>query len=364
MKALVCPLDWGLGHATRCVPIIRELLAQDCEVELGASGNQRAFFTQELPGLVVHEAPTYAIRYPERGWQMPFWLGANLPRIARVIREEQAWIEDLAKRRNATHIVSDNRFGCFSHHLPSVYVTHQLRIAFPPPAHWFESWGERWHRRQFSPFREVWIPDMPTAPGLAGKLSHPARLPAQARYVGPLSRFEASVAATAPRSVVGSRVAVLALLSGPEPQRSLFERKAFDALAEIPGLHVLVRGLPGQSETPVCSANLEIHNHLDTATLAQLLGDCQVVLCRPGYSTLMDLAVLGARPILVPTPGQTEQEYLARQLAHHGSAIHLDQNKLTTSSLKQAMLAPGLFPARNTDNSMLRKAIENLINLH
>lgn len=364
MKALVCPLDWGLGHATRCVPIIRELLAQGCEVELGASGNQRAFFAQELPGLVIHEAPSYAIRYPERGWQMPFWLGANLPRIARVIREEQAWIEDLAKRRHASHIISDNRFGCYSHNLPSVYITHQLRIAFPPPAHLFEVWGERWHRRQFSPFREVWVPDMPTGPGLAGKLSHPAHLSAQVRYVGPLSRFEPPEMLESLSDMNARPIAVLALLSGPEPQRSLFEGKVLDVLPEIPGKHVLVRGLPGQREMPANSDNLEIHNHLDTQALTQMIRNSQVVLCRPGYSTLMDLAVLGAQPILVPTPGQTEQEYLARDLSSHGAAIHIPQTKITESALRLAMQNPGHFSARSWDRSLLRKAIENLINLH
>ena len=355
MKILLCPLDWGLGHATRCVPLVREMLAQGHECEIGCVGPQRQIFAEEFPGIQLHEAPAYGIRYPRHGWQMPFWLLREMPRLYDLIEKEQRWIEDLCARRGITHIISDNRFGCYSKKKPSVYITHQLRIAFPGPAGLCESLGEFWHGMRQRPYRAVWVPDFPEAPGLSGKLGHGARVPVPMRYLGPLSRFTAP--ALPPPS---PSVKVLALLSGPEPQRSFFEAQSRAALSGLPGSHVLVRGLPGAKVAPEPPSQLRVYNHLPGPELQALIQDSELVLCRSGYSTLMDLACLGARALLIPTPGQTEQAYLARMLASQGQALTHSQRRLDSQSLARALhsLPPPLF--HKNHNKLLTEAVASL----
>jgi predicted glycosyltransferase len=357
VKVIVCPLDWGLGHATRCVPIIRELMAQGSAVEIGCCASQKKFFQLEFPGMVLHEAPSYNIRYPEKGWQMPFWLLAELPRLRRVIREEQRWIESLCVERHATHVLSDNRFGCYSRRVPSVYMTHQLRIAFPAPFHIFEALGEFWHARQQAPFREIWVPDVAEYPGLSGKLGHLHGTRDKIRYIGPLSRFQAT--STIPD---GPKPDILALLSGPEPQRSLFERLLLEALPQLPGQHIMVRGLPGAPPPPdTGTPDLQIVNHLPTPDLQGLVQRSRHIICRPGYSTLMDLAVLGACPILVPTPGQTEQIYLGQTLARQGQAAYLAQTDCTATAIRNACAQKTQhLPQHKINNILLPQAVSHL----
>lgn len=359
MKAIVCPLDWGLGHATRCVPLIRELQAQNFEVEIGCCETQKFFFQLELPDIVLHDAPSYRIRYPEFGWQMPFWLLAELPRLQRLIHEEQRWIESLAEQRKATHIISDNRFGCFSRSLPSIYITHQLRIALPGPFQFLEFLGERWHASHQAHFREVWIPDFPEYPGLAGKLSHQPPHGTRTRFLGPLSRFSKDDA----NHNAADPIDFLALLSGPEPMRTRFESLLCQALSEIPGEHVLVRGLPG-APPPAQLPGIRIYNHLPSSTLQSMIVNSRNIVCRPGYSTVMDLACLGAHAIFVPTPGQTEQVYLGKELSHSGKSGYIAQNKLSARSLISTSQSDFNLPFHKNNKKQLEQAVQHLKQLN
>jgi len=359
VKAIVCPLDWGLGHATRCVPLIRELQEQDFEVEIGCCDTQKAFFQLELPGIILHDAPSYRIRYPEFGWQMPFWLLAELPRLQKLIHEEQRWIESLAAQRKATHIISDNRFGCFSRNQPSIYITHQLRIALPSPFEFLEFIGERWHASHQAHFREVWIPDYPEFPGLAGKLSHQALHGAPTRFLGPLSRFSKD----AGHLDVTDPIDFLALLSGPEPMRTRFESLLCRALTDIPGEHVIVRGLPG-APPPVQTPGIRIYNHLPSSTLQSMIMNSRNIVCRPGYSTVMDLACLGAHAILVPTPGQTEQIYLGKKLSQSGKAGYIAQNMLSARTLSHASQLDFNLPFHKNNKKQLEQAVQHLKQLN
>lgn len=356
IKAIVCPLDWGLGHATRCVPVIRELRLQGFEVEIGCSPLQHAFFAQELPDCILHAAPSYAIRYPTQGWQMPFWLLTEYRRLQKVIHEEQLWIERLCEQRNASLVISDNRFGCYSRHHPSIYITHQLRIAFPRLFQIFEPLGQYWHSTHRRHFHATWVPDFDSAPGLAGKLSHIPNAH-NIRYIGPLSRFPNS---EAPK-MQSPEIDFLALLSGPEPQRTLFEEQVSSVLNSMPGRHQVVRGLPGAPPfTPHKKTSIQWHNHLPTELLVQAINNSRYIICRPGYSTLMDLTQLGAKAIMVPTPGQTEQIYLAHQLAQSGQVATLSQNQFSKESLLQVTANAFHLPYLKKNNSLLKEAISGL----
>jgi hypothetical protein len=310
MKIIISPLDWGLGHATRCVPVIKTHLAAGDDVEIASAAEHKAFFSQEFPALVWHEAPSYNIRYPSHGASMPIWLCSQMPHLNRVMREENKWLADLVERRHPQQTISDNRFGFFNSKVKSAYITHQLRIAFPKPFSIFEKIGESWHRRIMRNFDEILVPDYAEFPGLAGKLSHPSYSDAKIKYIGPLSRFGPPVPERS-RSPGAKTIDILALLSGPEPQRSIFEEQAIKKLSATKGNHCLVRGILGNAAA--LDLPFPSHNSLKTDELAEKIMASRYILCRPGYSTIMDLNALksDAIPIFVPTPGQTEQEYLA-----------------------------------------------------
>jgi hypothetical protein len=307
-KTIVSPLDWGLGHATRCVPIIRSCLEQGMEVEIASAITHKNFFAQEFPNLTWREVPAYNIRYPKHSWQMPFWIFWQNPRIKKTMQEENKWLAAQCEKQKYTQIISDNRFGFFNKKIKSIYITHQLRIAFPGIFSIFEKIGENWHKNIMKNFDEIWVPDYEEFPGLAGKLSHPSYADKRIKYIGPLSRLANSQLPT-PNSQLKT-LDILALISGPEPQRSFFEKFAIKFLTEKPGNHCMVRGLPGEKEVP--DLPFQVFNHLSAADLREKILASRTVLCRSGYSTLMDLNLLKANAILFPTPGQTEQIYLAK----------------------------------------------------
>jgi predicted glycosyltransferase len=311
-KVIISPLDWGLGHATRCSPIIRSLLEQGIEVEIASAITHKNFFAQEFPNLIWHEAPAYDIKYPKYGWQIPFWIFGQLPRIHRIMQEENKWLASLCAKQKYTQVISDNRFGFFNKKIKSIFITHQLRIAFPKPFAIFEKAGEVWHKGIMKNFDEIWVPDYAEYPGLAGKLSHPSYSSEKIKYIGPLSRLNyMNSDINCPKTID-----ILALISGPEPQRLFFEKYAIKFLSEKPGEHCMIRGLPNETEVP--DLPFQVFNHLSAVDLRDKILASRMVLCRSGYSTLMDLELLKANAILVPTPGQTEQIYLAKLWGKRG----------------------------------------------
>jgi len=292
-KIIVSPLDWGLGHATRCVPIIRSLLEQGAEVEIASTLYHKKIFAQEFPNLIWHEAPAYNIKYPKHGWQMPFWLLGKAPHIKKIAREENKWLAALCEKQKYTQIISDNRFGFFNKKIKSIYITHQLRIAFPAPFTVFEKIGETWHKTIMKNFNEIWVPDYEEFPGLAGKLSHPSYKDKRIKYIGPLSRL-----APPPASDVKKEYDILALISGPEPMRTIFEKQVRKILSKTKGNHYIVTGKIDEE-------------NISAAELREKILASRKILCRSGYSTIMDLHLLKANAVFIPTPGQTEQIYLA-----------------------------------------------------
>jgi hypothetical protein len=280
-----------------------------------------AFWTREFPALPAHELPSWEIKYAPGLWLVP-GLVAGMPRLFRAIRAETKVVEALVAREGIGWILSDNRYGVRHHGTPSVLVSHQLRLSLPRPFAPFEGWTEFVMARLARPFDEVWVPDFREAPGLSGKLGHPrlARFPAT-RWIGPLTRMERT-------EPVATRWESLAVISGPEPARSGFEVLLRQELSKLPGRHLLVLGRPDLPAQRTVSGNLEIANHLPGQELAREMQASKVVISRGGYSTLMDLASLGCRALLVPTPGQTEQEYLARSLAAQGVGHAAPQRSL------------------------------------
>lgn len=315
---LLCVLDWGLGHAARSLALAEHLLLAGERVIFAASGPAAAFLCRESPGTPVHDLPAYRVTYPSRS--MPLNVARQLPHWLGVIVREHRRVRTLVEELGVDRIVSDNRFGCYAPDVDSIFLTHQLHpITRNRPV-------SAVYRRYLQRFDAYWVPDHPAADRrISGQLSDPAGY-ANVRYVGPLSRLRPVSVASAPESVD-----VLALLSGPEPMRTQLENILLPQLADRPGRHVLVRGLPAATTAPAVPGNVTVHNFADARLLARLLTAAGTIVCRSGYSTLMDVyAVTDPKKLLlVPTPGQTEQEYLAaREATRTGCRFVRDQRDL------------------------------------
>jgi UDP-N-acetylglucosamine transferase subunit ALG13 len=348
LKVLVAPLDWGLGHATRCIPIINEFLSNRCTVILAADGAQKALLQEEFPTLSFVQIPGYRIKYGKNRAFTLIRLIMSIPKILIRVKQENAWLRGFASQDRPDLIISDNRYGLYLPGIVSVFITHQLsiRTSFGAVA---DRLLQRVNYRAIRRFTLCWVPDVAGEEiSLAGKLSHSRRMPAvPTRYIGWLSRFGAAGAGAASAGAAsvggGGPVDLLVVLSGPEPQRTLLEKMILEQAAGCGCEIVLVRGLPGGGAAVAVPSGVLVYDHLAARELESLICRSSMVLARSGYSTVMDLARLGKKAIFIPTPGQTEQEYLGTYLAGKGLAVSMGQDRF---SLKEAVdrareLVPG-----------------------
>ncbi len=312
----MAPLDWGLGHATRCIPLIKAFSDNGCNVIIAAEGATKSLLQHEFQQLTFLPLPGYHIRYSKSKSRLPFTLLLQLPKLLYHIIREHLWLKKVVKKYHLQAVLSDNRFGLYNASLPSIYLTHQLQVK----AHskFTEQLLLLLHYFFINKYTHCWVPDFAGEHNVAGRLAHPGKIPANVHYIGCLSRFEKNIAET-------QVFDLLLLISGPEPQRTIFEKILLDQLPDFNGTVLLVRGLPGSNEAAAPGINpylpgaqLTIKNHLDAASLNTALQQAGITICRSGYTTVMDLLKLKKNAILVPTPGQTEQEYLAGHLMQQG----------------------------------------------
>lgn len=324
-KILVCPLDWGLGHATRCIPIIRELISNNCEVIIAADKLTFSLLNKEFPDLSFLRIKGYEIKYSRTKGGLAMKLLGQMPKMVLRIRSENKWLKKVIKAHGIDAVISDNRLGLYSSEIPCVYITHQLAIL--TGTKWGDFFAKKVHGYFIKKYTACWIPDFEKN-GLAGKLSHPDKLPENASYIGALSRFE-----MLPN--LPNVYHLLVLISGPEPQRSIFEKLMVDSLIHFDKKVLIVRGLPSSTEElSIDNEKVLMKNHLDAHQLNIALQQSEMVISRSGYTTIMDLLKLKKKAILVPTPGQTEQEYLAHFLAEKGYFYSVSQQNF---NLKEAL---------------------------
>jgi len=322
-KLLVAPLDWGLGHATRCVPVIRDLLNSHCEVWLAGERAQEKLLREEFPSLPFLPLKGYRIQYAKTGFTSKILL--QVPSILRSIKGENKWLKEQVTNYGFEAVVSDNRYGLYHENIFSVFITHQLLIK-SSLGKWSEKILQQWNYKFINRFNECWIPDEEGENNLAGELSHPSKLPkVQLKYIGPLSRLSSF----SPLGGGGIKDHLLIILSGPEPQRTILENKIVDEIANYPATATIVRGLPGEKDIIPSTNTIHFYNHLSSEELNSEAMKAEFIISRSGYSTIMDIAALQKKSILIPTPGQTEQEYLANHLMKKQFAFCVDQNNFS-----------------------------------
>ncbi len=311
-RILICPLDWGLGHATRCIPVIHELQKHGAEVVIAADKRPLELLKQEFPQLHFIVFPGYDIAYPENG-SMVLKMAFSIPKMLRKISEEKKFVKEIVRKEKIDGVISDNRYGLGITDVPTVLMLHQLMIKSP----FGESVLHQITLNYVKQFSFCWVPDFPGENNLSGDLSHQYPLPNNARFVGALSRFSAL-----PKDETAEKkYNLLVIISGPEPQRTVFEKMIVQQVSKFPERTLVVLGKPENKEKKERIGNADIISHLNAEQLFNAISASEIVLTRPGYSTIMDLAVMKKKAIFIPTPGQTEQEYLGN--LYHQKKLHL-----------------------------------------
>ena len=348
-RILIAPLDWGLGHATRCVPLIKALIRHSAEVIVAASGSSAELLKQEFPNLKHYSLPGYNPVYPGND-RMVCNMGIQLPHFIKTIYAEHAALDLILQKEKADVVVSDNRYGCYSKNVKSIFISHQLHILMPDSFKWMESYVNWFNKRQVSHYNACWIPAVDRT--LLGNLL-PKELPENTRFIGSLSRLEPVAS--------NSKYDVVAVLSGPDPQRSLLATTLRQQIIDSGLKTFLVHGNVAGGNEIRETGNLTEADYLSADGLSAVIAAGNIIVSRSGYSTIMDLARLGKKAVFIPTPGQTEQAYLAAQLMRSGVAYSIPQQEFNLkNALKESDKFSG-FANFEHDNSLLEKAIQSIL---
>ncbi len=351
-KILIAPLDWGLGHATRCIPIIRQLQKKYCHIFIAAEGAQLKLLQQEFPFATFLHLPGYQIKYAKSKRFFLIKILFQIPKILSRIKKENNWLKKIIDKHEMDAVISDNRYGLYSKKIPCVFMTHQLKVA--APSAWLEHKIRKINYSYIEPFKECWVPDLSSKKNLAGKLSHPHTKLPKAKYIGILSRFEK-------KNFVEKKYDWLIVLSGPEPQRTLLEKKLLNQIKNLNGKILFVRGKPESEESILVeNNNCVVKNHLATNEMQQAFEESETIISRSGYTTVMEILSLQKKSILIPTPGQTEQEYLAKHLMKENWCYSFKQSEKDYSNhFNEAKKFNYQYP--DLEESKLEKVIADLL---
>lgn len=322
-RILVAPLNWGLGHATRCIPIIKSLEDKGFSPVIASDGASLELLKKEFPRGEFVELPSYNIKYTKNGGLLKWKLLLDAPKILAVIKKENDAVNAIMKSHRISGIISDNRYGVYNSKVPSVIVTHQINVLSGATTRM----SSKINHQMINKFDECWIPDVDSDKNLSGKLSRSTSLKIPTRHLGVLSRFKPSI-----NELVYD---LLILLSGPEPQRSLLETRLLEQLKTVDLKTLLVSGLvegeqKWEDEGPLTKVNFLLAKEAEA-----VINQSKLILSRSGYSTIMDLAKLGKKAFFIPTPGQSEQSYLAEKFKEEQIAPFCKQEHFSKEALDQ-----------------------------
>lgn len=348
-KVLICVLNWGLGHATRCIPIIREFQRQGFTVDIASDGGPLELLRMEFPTARFHELPEYSITYPTNN--IIINVGRRMFTLLQAVREEHKIIERIADREKYDIVVSDNRYGCYASHTYNIFITHQVNIL--TPGNVLDPAVNTFNHRYIRKYDECWVPDFEESPALSGRLGHDHDLE-HVRYIGPVSRMEKRTGA--------AKFKLAAVISGPEPQRTLIETELRKQMPDLPYPTALIGGVVSKVAPQNDTGRMRHFPFLTSAELNQVMAESEIIVCRGGYTTVMDLVALGKKAICIPTPGQTEQEYLTKMYEKRGYFIRQTQEKIDLRSAVNQIDQYTGIPLQ-IQPELLRNAVKLLVHI-
>ncbi|POY40328.1 glycosyltransferase [Flavobacterium alvei] len=327
---LIAPLNWGLGHATRCIPIIKALQENNFIPIIASDGIALELLQKEFPYVQTLKLPSYQIEYAKNGKNFKWKLLKNFPEMIKAIWKEEKKVRKWIKKYDIDGIISDNRLGVFSKKIPSVYLTHQLNVMTGSTT-WFTS---ILHQHIIKKHDECWVPDFEGTSNLSYKLGHIENPDFNLKYIGALSRMQ--------KKETPKLYDLMIILSGPEPQRELLEDKLKIEILKYKGSVVFIKGIVEKDQKKEQIDHVTFYNFMNSRQLEQTFNESEIVLCRSGYTTIMDLVKLEKKAYFIPTPGQYEQEYLAKKLKEEGLVPYSKQDNFSIEDLKEIENYKGL----------------------
>jgi len=321
MRIIYGVCSWGLGHATRSLPVIRALIKEDHELTIISHDRALTLLRQELGDHATYQdIPDYPMLLSENSRQFLAKSVIYWPLFIHRIEQGLTALQHILKHHRYHLIISDARYDMYSKRIPSLFISHQIRIMNPLRIRLLERGSERFNQFFFNRFTDIIVPDTKDD-SLSGDLSHNLRILDEdaIHYVGPLSDFH--------KKRLTKTIDYLISLSGPEPQRSILEDKIKTQLHDLPGTIVMTQGKP-ETTTKTTTDHVTTYTSVTSKTRENLLNKAKVVIARSGYTTIMDLAVVGTKALLIPTPGQIEQEYLAAYHQENGRFAAVKQDRI------------------------------------
>ncbi len=284
---------------------------------IGVTSLTQTIFNEEFPELQKIEVPAYNIRYSKK-IPISLKLVLDAPKFLNTIKKENKFLEELILKYKIDVVISDNRFGLHSKNAYCIFITHQLFLKTDVAT----KFAQNINKKYILNFDEVWIPDEEDeSKSLSGNLSHGKHFHKNLRYVGALSRLEKG-------SIEEKKYDYLFLISGPEPQQSIFANLLIKKAEQLPNLEFVVISTNSLKQT---IQNINFFISPNAKKLSQVIEQSKKIICRSGYSTIMDLQKLQVEfknVILVPTPSQTEQEYLADYIKNKFGSKLVLQNQV------------------------------------
>jgi hypothetical protein len=355
---LICPLEWGLGHAGRMIPLASKLLDRQNTVFIGAGKEHTDFFRNELQGLIYIDFPGFTTRYSRH---LPQYIALLLktPLLFYHIIAEHIRLKRIIHENKIDIVISDNRIGLWNSRIKTVYVTHQPVIPLPEKLKFLEWIGILFHRYFIRKYSFCFIPDLPGEINFSGRLTHKVKLPGNTRFIGILSRFT-SRSFSSHDNKAGYLHNTL-ILSGPEPQKGILREKIVMALEQDELPTVILEGKPADPGGNIMSGKIISYNHLPANEMQDIIIGSEHIVTRSGYTTIMELISLNCTALLIPTPGQTEQEYLAEYLSGKGWFTTLQQSCIDAGiplTAKKANLPAGII---EQSSKLLEKSLDELL---
>jgi UDP:flavonoid glycosyltransferase YjiC (YdhE family) len=355
----VSPLNWGLGHSTRDIPLIKELLSQGHEVTVGTSGNALALLRRECPECNFILFKDYPAPYSASRFFLPKFV-ANIPILLRALARERKKLDQILSENRYDLIISDNRLGVYSRKIPSYFISHQLRFSLPFYLYPFEMLTIPVNSFFHIKYDGVIVPDIaPDGSNLSGKLCR-SNLDVTNQRV-----HYAGIFTSTKKMEIDEDLDYLLIVSGPEPQRTKLEEIILKQVQKLPGEKVVLLGSPQKEFHRKPDEHTAIHSYVSTEEKAELMNRARFVIGRSGYTTMMEMAELDKKHgLFTPTPGQTEQEYLSRYYARKGWFLSRSQYKLRLPEDAEAAMKFQGFPPMPKTEENVRRLYQDVLKEH
>lgn len=313
---VVAPLNWGLGHATRCVPLIHYLSGHGNKVIIASDGEALELLKKEFPELPAETLPGYGIKYYTSN--MVLNLFRSFPGLIRGLLTEKSSLEKIVKKYQANVVISDNRPAAYSKDSMNIYITHQVNIVFSNK--WMRNLAGSFHQFYISKFDTCWIPDERGKNNISGSMGYATGIK-DYHYIGHLTRIN--------KTNQEKIWDICVIISGPDPQRTILSDKLSEILFNAPQYKIIwITSVPAHLKTGPVPPHIEWFTMADSGLIEKALNGSKLLISRSGYSTIMDIIQLPIKAIFIPTPGQPEQEYLADSLRHNERMKALKQTEL------------------------------------